>query len=168
MKTIIILLSLITSLSSCIGQTFTDYLDGIPLINHPKKFSESSYSNWTGYDIPTSISSLPKFTGYKTIAKINLDGGYPLLLVRKHYNNGYDRLISLISFDTDGNYLSDLDAEYTADGEGGEFAISPEGKIRIATYNLSDAKIKTFRYENGYFIQEGVVEDRDADNLGDY
>ncbi|MEM9680810.1 MAG: hypothetical protein AAF901_10850 [Bacteroidota bacterium] len=125
MKIEITFIAVILLFSSCYGQTFSEYLDGIPAVSHPKKFRESSYYNWTGYDLPSSVNANPKFTNSKTIAKIELDTNYPLLLLREYYNEGLHRFMTLVSFNPNGDYITYLSSEYTADGEGGNF-LSPQ------------------------------------------
>lgn len=168
MKIGITFMAVILLFSSCYGQTFSDYLDGIPVVNQPKKFRESPYYNWTRYDLPSSINTEINFSNYETIGKIELDASYPLLLVRKYYNNGFHRRIKLVSFDATGNYIAHLYPEYTADGEGRMFSIRPDGKIRIVEHGTMSAVVKTYRYENGQFIEEGTPENTELDVLPDY
>ena len=149
-------------------QTFSEFLGELPTIDIPKTFNEASYFNWQGKELPSTLTTEQSSKDYQAVAQIELDENYPLVLIRKSYNNGHDFFIRLLSFDADGNYINSFSVEYTADGEGMDFSITPERQIRLARYVMTNVSITTYNYNEGEFIQVGDLEFMDEEEQGEY
>lgn len=161
----------ITVSSFSYAQTFDEYLEGLIFMPTPKKFKPDSMVEFIQMELPSHLFNGPEFnlTKQKAFAKLDLDKNYPIILIG-HISDrgGYFSSVSAYSFDNDGNYLSKILLSHDLVGEGSTYSITPENKIRIASYGASDAVINTYRYEDGQFIREGEREYADADNLPEY
>ncbi len=170
-RRILVILSfmLLSSLSQ--AQTFGDYLDGLVTMPCPKKFKPDSVVNFNRTDLPSHLFNGTDFnlTKQKAFAKLELDEDYPIILIGNISDRGdYFEVVTACSFNNQGNLLSKIVLSHDLVGEGSSYSITPENKIRVASYGASDAVINTYRYENGQFFKEGPREYADADNLPDY
>lgn len=166
--TTVLLMVIVTNTSY--AQTFSEYYTELTTLPCPKKFRSVTSTIFVEKDLPNYLFDQIKhdLTIGKAKAKLGLDINYPLILIKYRDLVDYSTSSVLYSFDSNGVFLSYIAVSHSADGEGVQFSITPENKIRIASYGASDAVINTYRYESGQFIKEGEIEYGDADNLPDY
>ena len=170
-RKLIFAFAMIMVVSCCYGQTFSEYLNSLPIKSVPKKFNQGSEIEHEKIPLlpnlfTDSIFNLDRDRAY---LRLDLDANFPIILIGQLSNDeDYFELAGAASFDTSGNYLDFLALFHTADGEGSTYSITPENKIRVASYGASEAVIWTYRYENGQFIREVEPEYGDVDNLPDY
>ena len=169
-QTFLVILLTLMSIRS-FAQTFYEYLGDLSELKCPVSFDKAGQVDYPDLALPAHLFENSVFNLSKQLAfaKIMLDENYPIILIGHMSDRGdHFHSITAYSFDTNGNYVSRILLSHDDVGSGSEYSITPENKIRIASYGASDAVINTYRYENGEFIKEEGREYADADNLPDY